>query len=129
MKSVRAVAVLGATIVSCGAAVLMSSSAQAVTHIGTLYEHENYSGSTSTVFATPNGFECSISTTFGEIEQDNLDNGSGWNDVISSFNGYSGCRAMLFENAGYVGASYGYSPGTSYVGDAMNDQTSSISWS
>jgi len=53
----------------------------------------------------------------------------GWNDEISSFQGYSNCQIKLFENANYnsatAGATYGPVTSTNYVGDAMNDKASS----
>lgn len=51
--------------------------------------------------------------------------GTGWNDRISSAKGYSGCiHFRHFENANYGGAVVTCT--CSYIGDAMNDRTSSL---
>jgi hypothetical protein len=53
----------------------------------------------------------------------------GWNDVISSFHSYANCYTKLYEDNNRTGATYGYVGDSSYVGNAMNDRASSISWS
>jgi hypothetical protein len=54
---------------------------------------------------------------------------NGWDNKISSFQGYSNCEVKLFEhdnaNSGSAGSSYGPYASSNYVGDAMNDQASS----
>lgn len=52
--------------------------------------------------------------------------GDYWNDRFSSFHGYARCQIKIFENRDFGGAAYGYDLYTGYVGDAMNDRTSSI---
>ena len=49
-----------------------------------------------------------------------------WNDRISSFQGYSNCQIRIYENANFGGASYGTYTSSNYVGDAMNDRTTSL---
>jgi len=48
---------------------------------------------------------------------------------ISSYRSYANCWVKHYENPGFGGASIGYLPTRSYIGDAMNDRTSSIRWS
>ena len=55
--------------------------------------------------------------------------GTGWNDRISSAQGWSECDIFKhWENPGYDGAVRTCSPDCSYIGDAMNDRTSSLQW-
>ena len=51
---------------------------------------------------------------------------STWNDRASSFQGYSSCELRVYENASFGGLSYGAYASTDYIGDAMNDRTSSV---
>lgn len=54
---------------------------------------------------------------------------SGWDNVISSSKAYSGCnRADHWENADLKGALRSCRPNCYYIGDAMNDRTSSLGW-
>ena len=54
---------------------------------------------------------------------------SGWNDVISSYKDFVRCsNNPHYENNGYTGAVVNCGPNCSYVGNAMNDQTSSEKW-
>jgi len=50
------------------------------------------------------------------------------NDVISSFRTFSGCKVRHFEHRDFEGASLDYQESQAYIGDAMNDQTSSLRW-
>ncbi|MBB5101548.1 hypothetical protein [Streptomyces spectabilis] len=53
--------------------------------------------------------------------------GDEFNDAISAVKTYSDCRANLHEDRDFQGANIGWLYGEwSYVGDAMNDRTSSI---
>jgi hypothetical protein len=51
---------------------------------------------------------------------------SAWNDRISSFQGFSNCQIKLYEHGDLTGTSYGPTTSTNYVGDAINDKTSSV---
>jgi hypothetical protein len=53
----------------------------------------------------------------------------GWDNVISSFKTYANCFVNHFENPNYGGIRTGYQGTRSYIGDAMNDRTSSLQWS
>lgn len=48
-----------------------------------------------------------------------------WNDRVSSFQGYSGCRVRLAEHTWQGGALFGPYPGASSIG-SMNDRASSF---
>jgi hypothetical protein len=54
--------------------------------------------------------------------------GNDWNDIISSFRTFSGCRVKHYEHRDFGGASLPYQTTQDYIGDAMNDQTSSLQW-
>lgn len=105
------------------AALAVPASAQASTVVGVEYQHSNFGGATLTSYVNPNGFVCTGS--FGDVDAWFNSVPSGWNDIISSFRGYSVCWTRIFEHANRTGASFGHAPDTSYVGDAMNDRTSS----
>lgn len=51
---------------------------------------------------------------------------SGWNDEISSFQTFPRCWQILYADGGYRGRSTAKSQSMIYVGDAMNDQASTI---
>lgn len=52
-----------------------------------------------------------------------------WNDKISSARAFSGCNhSYHFEHVNFGGAVADCGTGCSYIGDALNDRTSSIMW-
>src|SRR5262249_19000589 len=53
----------------------------------------------------------------------------GWNDIISSTQSAAICWQKLWEHINQGGAALGFQGTTGYVGDAMNDRTSSIDFS
>jgi hypothetical protein len=76
-----------------------------------LYEHASYAGATLTIY----GDNCGIWNNMP----------GGWNDVTSSVQ-TSSCGIFLYVNANLGGTALWLAyPGTSYVGDAMNDKASS----
>jgi len=78
----------------------------------TMYEHSNYGGATLNIYAN------------GCYGWNNI--ALGWNDRVSSLITYGGCDIVLYDNYNLGGSFvYVYYPGTSYVGSAMNDKTSS----
>jgi hypothetical protein len=87
-----------------------------------VYDNANYGGSSLTFTASG---PCD---TNADVDWQNANIGSTWNDRISSFKSYSDCQTKIFENANFGGASYGSVSNTTYVGDAMNDRTTSIKW-
>ncbi|MGC5168109.1 hypothetical protein [Luteimicrobium sp. DT211] len=50
----------------------------------------------------------------------------GYNDNISSITSYNNCATTLYKDSSYGGTSRTYQGDTAYVGDTMNDETSSI---
>jgi hypothetical protein len=52
---------------------------------------------------------------------------TGWNDRISSFQGFSECDVRLWQNGGFSGASYGPATSANSLG-AMDNQTSSLTF-
>ncbi|MER5882539.1 hypothetical protein ABT160_01795 [Streptomyces sp. NPDC001941] len=91
---------------------------QSVVHV-VYYQHANYGGATYTLHGD---YGCD---TNADVDWQLATFASGWDNVISSWHGYSDCQQRLFENTYYGGSSYGSYTDTSYVGDAMNDRGSS----
>ncbi|MFI9240571.1 peptidase inhibitor family I36 protein [Streptomyces sp. NPDC053079] len=84
--------------------------------LGTMYGDKDFGGG-SMAFVGSSG--C---TRYSEFE-----NLYDWNDRISSV--ASGqCNITLYQHSNYLGFSQTYSGAVPYVGDAMNDQASSISF-
>ena len=52
---------------------------------------------------------------------------SGWNDRVSSFQGYNGCQVKLWQNGGFGGASYG-PVSYAYTVGPLDNQASSITF-
>lgn len=100
--------------------------ANAATIIGQEYQHSNYGGWVWNVTLSPNGFVCTGPTDNVDASSSSL---GGWNDIISSYKTYANCWAKHYEHSYFGGASIGYSGTLSYIGNAMNDRTSSIRWS
>ncbi|GAA4239728.1 hypothetical protein GCM10022254_61110 [Actinomadura meridiana] len=57
-----------------------------------------------------------------------VDSLGSFNDMITSFRNYADCQANHFEHIDFGGASTGWLDSTSNIGEAMNDQSSSIQW-
>jgi hypothetical protein len=108
-------------------AAFLSNPASAETVVGTEYQHRNYGGVSFNARVTSNGFTCtgSLSDVDGQIASLT----SFWNDKISSYRTYAACNVKHYEHSNFGGASVGYHASRSYIGDAMNDRTSSIRWS
>ncbi len=106
-----------ATRLSTSAAV----TALASTVIGVFYEDASYGGASFAASVSQNGCNGYV---HGYADLSPL----GWNDRISSFRSYAGCRTTIFEHASYGGSTYGPYTNSSYVGAAMNDKASSIRW-
>jgi len=51
---------------------------------------------------------------------------SGWNDEISSFSNFPHCFSILYADGGFRGRHTALAANLLYVGDDMNDQTSTI---
>ncbi|GAA1982964.1 hypothetical protein [Catenulispora subtropica] len=52
----------------------------------------------------------------------------GWNDVVSSLRVYGNCWTTIYEDINEGGAQATFTSDSSYVGNAMNDRTSSQRW-
>jgi hypothetical protein len=87
------------------------------------YEDAGFQGATLTSTAD---FGCD--GNFGTIDFELAVMPSGWNDEISSFSAFSNCAEVLYENGGFGGAQTQLATELSYVGDALNDEASTIRW-
>lgn len=103
------------SLVSCTVAPLASSYL-----LGRFYDDINRTGPYLDIFASG---PCD---TNADLDWSVFNIGSTWNDRVSSFQGYSACEIRIYENEGYTGATYGTYSSTNYVGDAMNDRTTSM---
>ena len=79
----------------------------------TFYEHSNYGG-------------WSVSLGEGTYDYSAILAKGIKNDAISSLKVSSGYKVTLYDNAGFNGKNKSYTSDASYVGDEMNDKTSSI---
>ncbi|MFI0976305.1 peptidase inhibitor family I36 protein [Streptomyces sp. NPDC021093] len=85
--------------------------------LGTLYSDADFGGGT---FTYTGSVGCIRYPEFVSM-------GSGWNDVVSSVAGGQ-CNVTLYQHSNFLGSSQTYGGGAPYVGDAMNDQASSVSF-
>lgn len=81
--------------------------------VATFYEHSNYGG-------------WSVSLGEGTYDYSAILTKGIKNDAISSLKVSSGYKVTLYDNAGFNGKNKSYTSDASYVGDEMNDKTSSI---
>ncbi len=94
--------------------------------LGILYQHAQYGGATLVAHAASG---CDSNQDTWEYWYPSMP--SGWNNIISSFTGYSGCEIKIYDatNANcFSGPCMGPLLGISYVGDTMNDKTSSVTF-
>lgn len=94
--------------------------------VARFYEDADYRGAVLTMWGTlkTDTRACTATTTDKEYTKGWV--GSEWNDRISSVKTYYGCDARLYEDANGGGSYTGWIDRTNYVGDAFNDETSSI---
>jgi len=83
------------------------------------YEHKNYGGSTLT---STGDYGCD---TNSDVDWQRSSLSSAWDNEVSSWRGFSYCDTRIYDYSNFGGASYGVFASTAYVGDAMNDRTSS----
>ncbi len=96
---------------------LQAASPQATIVLAIFYNNANYS--TSGGYQQVTGTSpCSTYSYAGYPK---------YNDAISSFHSYSGCKSKLYENSDSSGATYGYYVDSANVGAAMNDRASRYS--
>ena len=96
---------------------LAAPPAQADVPVATFHEHINFSGINWTQNG-PNHCTASIADT-----DYSLPAMTGFNDVVSSFQGKSACWVKLYEHANFVGATFGYDSWAASIG-SMNDRAS-----
>lgn len=89
----------------------------AVYFLATLYEHSGYSGSTLNI-TTGNPWMCSGTQYNGNLS-------GAWNDRVSSFQSYGGCRTRLATHINQGGPWYGPYTSASSLG-TFNDVASSF---
>ena len=82
-------------------------------NVATFYENSNYGG-------------WSISLPEGTYDYSDIIAKGIKNDAISSLKVNSGYKVTLYDNAGFNGTSKAFTGDASYVGNEMNDKTSSI---
>jgi hypothetical protein len=104
---------------------LAASPASASTNIGTVYEHKGMAGAALAFTAGSNGYVCTTSNAEVEGGTRKLAN-FGFDEKISSFVGFSNCQIKLYEGEYMTGSSFGFSSRSWYIGDAMNDEASSV---
>lgn len=102
--------------------------------IGVQYEHGGFGGARFQLVSTSQG--CTVG--IDDVDFQTTGMGAAWNDKVSSFKTFGGggpapfntvCIVNHFDNTNFGGQSTGYSFTRDYIGDAMNDRTSSIQWS
>jgi hypothetical protein len=99
---------------------MLNNVAAATYVIGIEYTAANYGGA-SYIFGA--SATCSPAT-FGVTSMP-----AGWNETISSARAFSGCNhSYHYEHTSYTGAVKDCGTDCSYIGDALNDRTSSIRW-
>ncbi|MEV1082704.1 hypothetical protein AB0I98_31510 [Streptomyces sp. NPDC050211] len=91
---------------------------QSVVHT-IFYEHQNYAGSTLT---SAGDYGCDANS---DVDWQRSSLSSAWDNEISSWRSFSNCSTRIYEYPNFGEASFGAFVSASYVGDAMNDETSS----
>ena len=99
---------------------LFSATATTTYVLGRLYDDANRTGAYFEITASG---PCDTSS---DVDWELSSLPAAWNDRTSSFLGSSSCELRVYENNSFGGLSYGAYASTDYVGDAMNDRTSSV---
>jgi len=99
----------------------LAATSSASNLLGAVWKDKNWSGSAKLLYAA-NGSGCYGGVTYGFPHTSDF----GMNDTISSLTTYLNCATTLYKDANYKGTSKTYQVDTSYVGDTMNDEASSI---
>lgn len=89
------------------------------------YEHADYGGSSRVFTGT---HPCTATTGDVDFVYSNLA-AVGFDDTISSFMTFGNCFVSHFENPDFGGIRTVFEPTRSYIGDLMNDRSSSLQWS
>ena len=104
---------LSGTVTSTGGSTTDDSDNNSTSGVATLYEHSNYGG-------------WAVSLEEGSYDyKDILAKGIA-NDQISSLRVSDGYKVTIYDDEGFKGKSKEFTSDASYVGDEMNDKTSSI---
>ncbi|WP_339154160.1 hypothetical protein [Actinomadura luteofluorescens] len=89
------------------------------------YEHADYGGSSRVFTGT---HPCTATTGDVDFVYSNLA-AVGFDNTISSFMTFGNCFVSHFENPDFGGIRTVFEPSRTYIGDLMNDRTSSLQWS
>ena len=120
--SIDAVGSVGTSVQKSSGATSRAVVAATSVVIGIVFDDAEYMGD-SLVISVANGCDSSPGADWSLNSMP-----TGWNDKISSFKSYANCATKIFEHINYGGATLPYTVNTKYVGDAMNDKTSSMRW-
>ena len=104
---------LSGTVASTGGSTTDDSDNNSTSGVATLYEHSNYGGWT-------------VSLEEGSYDYKDILAKGIVNDQISSLRVSDGYKVTIYDDEGFKGTSKEFTSDASYVGDEMNDKTSSI---
>ncbi|MEQ2610672.1 cellulase family glycosylhydrolase [Eubacterium ventriosum] len=104
---------LSGTVTSTGGSTTDDSDNNSTSGVATLYEHSNYGG-------------WAVSLEEGSYDYKDILAKGIVNDQISSLRVSDGYKVTIYDDEGFKGKSKEFTSDTSYVGDEMNDKTSSI---
>ena len=104
---------LSGTVTSTGGSTTDDSDNNSTSGVATLYEHSNYGG-------------WAVSLEEGSYDYKDILAKGIVNDQISSLRVSNGYKVTIYDDEGFKGKSKEFTSDASYVGDEMNDKTSSI---
>ena len=104
---------LSGTVTSTGGSTADDSDNNSTSGVATLYEHSNYGG-------------WAVSLEEGSYDYKDILAKGIVNDQISSLRVSDGYKVTIYDDEGFKGKSKEFTSDASYVGDEMNDKTSSI---
>ena len=104
---------LSGTVASTGGSTTDDSDNNSTSGVATLYEHSNYGGR-------------AVSLEEGSYDYKDILAKGIVNDQISSLRVSDGYKVTIYDDEGFKGKSKEFTSDASYVGDEMNDKTSSI---
>ena len=104
---------LSGTVTSTGGSTTDDSDNNSISGVATLYEHSNYGG-------------WAVSLEEGSYDYKDILAKGIVNDQISSLRVSDGYKVTIYDDEGFKGKSKEFTSDASYVGDEMNDKTSSI---
>ena len=104
---------LSGTVTSTGGSTTDDSDNNSTSGVATLYEHSNYGG-------------LAVSLEEGAYDYKDILAKGIVNDQISSLRVSDGYKVTIYDDEGFKGKSKEFTSDASYVGDEMNDKTSSI---